>query len=142
MSLASSFLRFSQEMDRLASGKLADECKTAAEQEIRRCVAEGFRYTKAPDDSPWLPLKSGENRKPLDKTGKMRKSVKVRATRAGLYITVDVPYASYHQYGTKTIPARPFLPGKEPPAKWVARVDRIIGYVLDAALSEATKETR
>jgi phage gpG-like protein len=68
-----------------------------------------------PDDVPYPPLKSGERRRPLVKTGLLLASLSsrdyglVEVTEQGIRVGTPVAYASYHQTGTRTIPQRRFL---------------------------------
>lgn len=86
--------------------------------EARRCFDEG----RAPDGTPWAPLKNpsrrrgGASAKPLRDTGMLMASLTGRAgghveevTDTALVWGTNVAYAGYHQGGTRTIPARPFL---------------------------------
>jgi phage gpG-like protein len=68
---------------------------------VRRNFEEGGR-------PPWKPLKKG-SRKPLVNTGSLRDSVRAEISADGLSIGSPLPYAPFHQLGTRHIPARPFL---------------------------------
>lgn len=61
--------------------------------------------------------KAMENRQPLYDTGALSQSMtlKIGAGKAG--VASDRPYAAYHQYGTKKMPARPFVPALGPPGQ-------------------------
>lgn len=48
-------------------------------------------------------------RKILTDTGRLRNSINYRAEVNRLIIGTNVSYAPYHQFGTKKMPARPFL---------------------------------
>ena len=101
--------------------------------QAKRCFVEG----KAPDGTPWAPLKNpskrrgGASAKPLRDTGALMASLgsgqgNVRVgTAHGLLFGTNVSYAGFHQEGTRQIPARPFL-GVTP-----ARESRIAEIVLE-----------
>lgn len=46
---------------------------------------------------------------PLIRTGALKQSITYRVTRNKLSIGTSIPYAGYHQFGTRTIPKRKFL---------------------------------
>jgi phage gpG-like protein len=83
---------------------------------------ECFDQSRDPSGVAWLPLKSpsarrgGPRSKPLRDTGLLMASVAARGaghveevTRTSLVVGTSIDYASYHQLGTSSIPARPFL---------------------------------
>ncbi len=79
-----------------------------------------FVRSSAPDGTPWAPLKKERRRNkgkslPLRDTGLLMaslqggpKHIDVRR-QTGLQFGTSVDYAAFHQFGTKFIPARPFL---------------------------------
>lgn len=75
-------------------------------------VVRGFDEAHAPSGASWAPLKDGAGR-PLDDTGALRRSVRLETKRLGFRLTSDTPYGAYHQEGTRTVPARPFLPEEQ-----------------------------
>lgn len=62
------------------------------------------------DGDKWKELKKPTDRRKLVKTGRMRQSIRV-LKRSSRYIQVgtDVPYAQYHNEGSKYIPKRQFI---------------------------------
>lgn len=68
--------------------------------------------------SPWLPLakktlakKAAGRTSPLIDTGALFRSVRVEQPEGdSVEIVSDRPYATYHQFGTTRMPARPFIP--------------------------------
>lgn len=62
--------------------------------------------------SPWAPRKDTKAKHPLlIKSGSLRQSFAWRVTGPdAVQIGTDRAYASYHQQGTKKMPARPFYP--------------------------------
>ena len=62
--------------------------------------------------SPWAPRKDNKAKHPLlIKSGSLRQSISWRISAPDtVQIGSDKKYASYHQFGTKRMPARPFFP--------------------------------
>lgn len=62
--------------------------------------------------SPWAPRKDKKSTHPLlIKSGALRQSISWRVTAPDTVVVgSDKKYASYHQFGTKRMPARPFFP--------------------------------
>lgn len=125
-----------------------------------------FGGEQAPDGSPWEPLaettvarrRRGKKKgrrivKPLQDTRELYQSIGARAGKTSLFFGL---YAKggmggnlrmkldVHQYGTRHVPARPFLPllpdgtpyfGDGPAAKWHARmVERVQRYIATGRL--------
>lgn len=82
---------------------------------------------------PWPPLAPATlRRKPpglkiLERTGRLRRSIRTRVEASAIVLSTDVPYAAAHQFGVprRRLPARPFLvltpEDKEEVAQAVAR---------------------
>ena len=66
---------------------------------------------KAPRPSPWPPRKKNYKHPPLLKSTNMWNSIDSKVTGPDT-VAVGTPheYAIYHQFGTKRMPARPFIP--------------------------------
>lgn len=107
--------------------RVAKLCGAAA----LKLVADEFRFSRAPDGTPWAPvgrvtgkkLRRGQygprrGGKPLLKTRRLMTSFGVQPTPAGFRIGTAVPYAGYHQRGTSRMVARPMLPGRVLPESW------------------------
>ena len=59
----------------------------------------------------WPPLKHPTGRKPLIKTGQLMHGIHIsELTENHVKIAPSVPYAVFHQLGTRHIPPRPFFP--------------------------------
>lgn len=66
---------------------------------------------------PWPPLAPATlRRKPpglkiLERTGRLRRSIRTRVEASAIVLSTDVPYAAAHQFGVprRRLPARPFL---------------------------------
>lgn len=67
--------------------------------------------------APWLPRKArkgDDGHSLLRKSGAMWHSIRIsELTNDHVTVASDRPYASYQQFGTKHIPARPFFPFKK-----------------------------
>ena len=82
-----------------------------------RSVDQNFKWSGRP--TRWRPLKrstilrklkDGYGVFPLIRTGKLRRSIVFNIKRpAKLAIGTSIPYSPYHQFGTRKIPARPYL---------------------------------
>lgn len=84
---------------------------------IEQNVQLRFDSKTAPDGTPWKPwaaktamARSKEGRGTLlEYTGRMRDSLTYVADNDSVAIGFGVPYASFHEFGTGDIPARPML---------------------------------
>ena len=81
-----------------------------------RSVDQNFKSAGRPN--MWKPLsrvygirkiKQGYSPLPLTKTGQLRRSITFRVAQKKLSIGTSVPYARYHQFGTRSLPSRPYL---------------------------------
>jgi len=89
-------------------------------------VRDGFAISQAPDGRAWRPLKSARQRgrRPLMKTLALRDAATAAEVHAGGFTITTTAYGSFHQDGTRRIPARPFFPGRTLPPAWLARMGR------------------
>jgi len=106
----------------------------------REAVAEvqrGFDRRASPYGVPWRPTK---RRNPiLEKTGALRRGIKPFITNGKLELRATgsaAKYAAFHQYGTRKMPARKFLPdsGQLPPV-----FEKSFGRVLDGIIGRLLK---
>ncbi len=93
-----------------------------------------FRAARDPEGRPWRPSRRARRTGGLTlvHTGRLRRSIRHRVIGAGTAVRVGstAVYAAVHQFGTATVPARPFL--------GVGAADRpAIAAVVAAALAEA-----
>lgn len=80
-----------------------------------RAIERNFDAEGRPE--PWLPLAPATlRRKPpglkiLQRTGRLRRSIRTRVEASAIVLSTDVPYAAAHQFGVprRRLPARPFL---------------------------------
>jgi phage gpG-like protein len=83
-----------------------------------------FDGSRDPSGVPWTPLR-GRRGKPLVRSGALRSSGRARRGPRGVAYGSDSPYAGYQNFGTRTIPARPFVGVSE------AVADEIAGLAAD-----------
>lgn len=123
--------------------------RVSFEKPLRKCrkiiaddIAENFRGQHDPDGNPWAPPKRPlrpRGRKLLRKTKRLYRSVtmasgpdvQVIVNRTGLTVGTDVPYAQYHQFGTRKMVARPFMGISE---KAQDAIDDVLNDYVDAVL--------
>jgi phage gpG-like protein len=116
----------------LHSGRIRQAAAGAIRDTLEVLIDERFEARAAPSGARW------ETRKPptgtwpiLEKTGRMRKSYHVAATATGVTITNNVPYAGFHQTGTKNMVARKVLPDAGLPQAWRDRIDEAVATELE-----------
>lgn len=100
-------------------------------------VRETFDRSRAPSGAAWAPLARAPSRKrpgrrPLVKTGALRSwaSHGVIVGSASVWSTSRI--GAFHQLGTRTIPARPFLPPGRLPLAWGLR----LGHAAESTLPQ------
>ena len=98
-----------RQLEEISSPRFRQAALESLAEEARTQIVMGFRDSRSPYGEPWAPLESREG-KPLLDTGRLRNSLMPRAVGTSLRIDANVAYAAAHQYGTKTIPRRQFLP--------------------------------
>lgn len=85
---------------------------------IREASMEAFDREAAPDGGKWAPLspatvrrrRGGPAHRILQDTGMLRQSVVKRLeSDRTVIVGARAQYAPYHQFGTRRLPARPFL---------------------------------
>lgn len=94
---------------------------------LKTNTQQNFRASRAPDGTPWLPLKYRTG-KPLLDTGRLRSSITFDATNDQVRIGTNVKYARAHNQGIPgKLPQRQFLGLAQP------QVD-LINSIADAWL--------
>jgi len=63
----------------------------------------------APRYAAWKARRFGAGLRILERTGALRRSISTRVEGNAIVASTDVPYAAFHQFGTRRLPARPFL---------------------------------
>ena len=91
-----------------------------------------FRSGKAPDGTPWAPLKTRQGQ-PLRDTGRLQRSITVATTETAAVIGTNVVYARAHNQGIPgKLPRRQFLGIAQPQVELINRIaDQWIEEVLD-----------
>lgn len=104
----------------------------ALAQEGGRLVREGFTRSRAPDGAAWAPLKRPRFGLggPLWLTGELAETAATPVVTPQGFVMTAPPYGGFHQKGNNNLPARPFFPGAELPARW----ERAMGDAADDAL--------
>jgi len=84
---------------------------------IDRLMKKSFDVSRSPTDIGWEPLtdetikrRRKKSSTPLVDTGMLRKRTVARAGARTIYFSSNVAYAGFQQFGTRYIPARPFMP--------------------------------
>lgn len=125
--LEQALAKLGQDPSRMDFSQVAEHVKRAMVDSAR----ESIQQSRSPDRKPYAPLKRRRG-KPLVKSGRMLASLGAVAVvtpgrvRAQQY--AGSPVGAFHQKGTRTIPARPFL--------GVGRdlADRVAALALDEAV--------
>ena len=116
---------FDKSLARLAQPK--PFFKRAGKNQLERNELNFLNGTD-PDGQPWESLSASTlERKissfPLIESGELFDSLEFNASNKGWTVGTDNDYAEYHQFGTDTIPARPFLgfteEGVEEDVEWI-----------------------
>ena len=84
---------------------------------IDRLMKKTFDLSASPTSVPWKELSKKTIKKrrknsstPLVDTGMLRKRTVARGGARTIYFASNVAYAGFQQFGTRYIPARPFMP--------------------------------
>ena len=140
--MSASFTIDDADLDRLAevlggaNHALAEISRQLAEEALD-LVKEGWRRQASPDGTPWAPKQRDDGRAILVRFGALRASFQVvSADASGFSIATSVSYGTFHQDGTRHMPARPMVPTGELPAEWVAAFDEVVQDVLTELLSK------
>ena len=91
--------------------------------------------------APWAPRKDKKAKHPLlIKSGSLRQSISWRVTAPDtVQIGSDKKYASYHQEGTKNMPARPFFP-VDKNGRLVPEMERKINRTVEKVFTDELKK--
>lgn len=78
---------------------------------LQTSTQQRFDTQHSPAGQPWVAHKDAKTKHPLlNKTGHLRNSIAIHNLNAlTVTLSASAPYAPHHQFGTKHIPARPFL---------------------------------
>lgn len=127
-----SFEGIERQLRAIADGRVRQRMTGALAREVRADVNRAFDTETAPSGVAWAPLKRPRiGGRTLHRSGTLRRRA-VTVLLAGSSIRIQMPpYGPHHQEGTRTIPARPFVPGDPLPAAMLARYTRAM---LEAAV--------
>lgn len=128
---------------------LGPAMKVGAES-VNRLLKTSFQESRTPTGTSWKPLdpetvkrRRKQSSKPLIDTGVLRNSTYARGGARTIYFGTNIGYAGFQQFGTRRIPARPFMPitaqgelTMAGPAKIVFdRISRQVGnYIVNGKL--------
>ena len=121
----------SQALQRLAEAleelaRVPSQASTEAAQKLEMLLKAQFDEGVDPYGKPWAPTAKGGHSS-LYAAGDLRDSISVRPMAgAGIQITVDSPYASFHQAGTRNMAARKILPDRGLPTAWSDAIEEAI----------------
>jgi phage gpG-like protein len=93
---------------------------------ITKALQKEFTSGNDPHGRKWKKLATGKPSH-LTLSGKLRKGTRAALMpggRKGLRIILGAKYGSFHQTGTRTMPARRILPDKGMPASWRTALER------------------
>lgn len=106
--------------------------------EVRALITTSLVSARSPDGKPWAPKKDGT---PFD-TARLVAATSVTADPRGFTIRIATEFAAFWNFGTRHMPARPFVPLELGPGgvRWMTNgsagvlfksiVDRIKRHVL------------
>lgn len=106
-------------LDDWSDGTVARDVAVGLAVGGQRLVRRGFEQSKAPDGTPWRPLKDpkARGRKPLRKTDRLYGAASLYIVDRDGFVFAGVPWAAdygkYHQSElprTSNLPRRPFYP--------------------------------
>lgn len=141
----------------VAQGKYLPELGKRVSAALMKEVADEFRQSRDPYGNLWAPVhrdRAKDRRararrvakklaaradKPLIDTGRMRASVIARVIGSEVRVAIPVEYASYHQYGTRSIARRQMLPEADTGGlghRWTQAINREAIAVSNKALKE------
>lgn len=85
--------------------------------------------------------KAAADRKPLYDSGALSQSMRPVSSGETFGVASDRPYAVFHQYGTKKMPARPFIPAPGDPGaeKLTPAAEKAVAEAAQAAFDAALR---
>lgn len=106
-------------------------------EKVAKLIDDGFSSGTDPYGNAWEPLADatlarGRSEPALTDSSDMREAVSVKPLAgSGIQITSSSPYSTFHQTGTRRMPARPFLPdGGELPDEWQDAIDKSLAAAV------------
>jgi phage gpG-like protein len=131
--------RLAARLDHAANGGLKQAVIARGAGTLAELTRAGFDASRRPTGGAWRRLKHPRARSrpnrggPLFDSGKLREEAStVQITPDGWLIAIDAPGAAAHLYGAPSInlPARPFLPIGNLPARWRREMARQAAQTL------------
>lgn len=127
-------------------GSIPSKIAKEASARVSELIDDQFETETDPYGKPWETLSAATVRRKhgdtriLQRSEDLRKKIKVKPMRAaGIAVTFDPPYASYHQTGTRYMPARKLFPEGAFPAKWNAALNDLTQRELRSQLKDFGK---
>jgi phage gpG-like protein len=112
--------------------RVPSQASATAAPKIAALINAEFDSEADPYGHAWAPHAEGTIKRwgehnILILTDVMREGIRVEPTSgAGIAITIDAPYAAFHQVGTVNMPARPVLPSYGLPARWKRAIEESV----------------
>ena len=131
--------RLAARLDHAANGGLKQAVIARGAGTLAELTRAGFDTSRRPTGGAWRRLKHARARSrpnrggPLFDSGKLREDAStVQITPDGWLIDIGAPGAAAHLYGapSKNLPARPFLPIGNLPARWRREMARQAAQTL------------
>jgi phage gpG-like protein len=98
---------------------LLGEVHKTVGRRVRSLISEGFEARQAPDGKAWAKRADDKPHPILEETGKMRRGWRVITSPKGITAKNKVKHTRFHQFGTRTMTARPMVPMRgRLPDKW------------------------
>lgn len=107
---------------------------------IQALIEQEYATGKDSTGRPWAPLRpatlaKGRTPPPLTATRAMRETTEVKPMAgAGVSVTFEEDYASYHHTGTKNMVARPVAPTGAFPKAWGDAIDSAVQNAMSRRL--------
>jgi phage gpG-like protein len=102
--------------------------------EAARLADESYGRRQDPHGGAWAPRKGGGGHPLLEKSGRLRGSLRGVALARGFRLTFGAAYGVYHQNGTSRMSRRAILPYRGLPGAWRSALGALLVKRLRAAL--------
>ena len=117
--------KLSRALNALARKQPARQLAMALQPELQTLSDRPWQRRATPDGAPWAARKRPVLHPILERTGRLRTSVRSRVVGSTIVTSVSPFYARMHQQGTRKMVARPFFPATALPAAWRVRLEKI-----------------
>ena len=115
-------------------GRALDQASADMATEALRLLDEGYGRRRNPYGTKWRARRRPAPWPILEKSGRLRGSLRVLPMRRGFKMSFGTRYGIYHQRGTRSIARRAILPDRGLPAKWRRRLGRVAEQAIVAHL--------